>query len=183
MAAVSKAAAPALLAIVLLSWGCRPKPKAPALIDEPVYQSDEGFRFLVPEGWIMTAKSNVPPGPVEKECTLVQYRPDSGDSSASLEISLMDLPEDANLADYLSGPSYSVRHWNSLGKVESIEAGGVSGKRFRFNGKADKSELAKEVTAFRRGGRVYFFTVVNSPKDTAASEQTRRSISGLVWTK
>lgn len=183
MAALSKMAAAALLATMLFCCGCRPKPKAPALIDEPVYQSDEGFRFLVPEGWIMTAKGNVPPGPTEKETILVQYRLLRGDSGATLEISAVDLPEDADLADYLSGPSYSVRRWNLLGKAESIEAGGVSGKRFRFNGEVDSSELVKEVTAFRRGGRVYFFTVLYSPKDTAAPEQARRSISRLVWTK
>jgi hypothetical protein len=183
MPAVSKTTAAALLATMLFCCGCRPKPKAPALIDEPVYQSDEGFRFLVPEGWIMTAKGNVPPGPAETETILVQYRLNSGNSSATLEISLKDLPEDADLADYLSGPSYSVRRWNLVGKAESIEAGGLSGKRFRFNGKADSSELAKEVTAFRRGGRVYFFTVLHSPKDAAAPEQARRSISRLDWTK
>jgi len=183
MAALSKTAAAALLAAMLFCWGCRPKPKAPALIDEPVYQSDEGFRFLVPQGWIMTAKGNVPPGPVEKETILVQYRLHSGASSATLEISLMDLPEDAALADYLSRPSYSVRRWSLLGKAESIEAGGVSGKRFRFKGKADSFELIKEVTVFRRGGRDYFFIVLHSPKDTAAPEQARRSINRLVWTK
>ena len=48
-----------MLAAVLLA-GCQPKPKAPALLDEPVFQSDEGFRFLVPEGWIMAARGNVP---------------------------------------------------------------------------------------------------------------------------
>jgi hypothetical protein len=183
MAALSRAAAAVLLATLLFCCGCRPKPKAPALIDEPVFQSDEGFRFLVPEDWIMTARANVPPGPAEKERTLVQYRRVSAEGNATLEISLIDLPEDADLAEYLSGPSYAVRHWNSLGKAESIEAGGASGKRFRFNGQANGSELSKEVTAFRRDGRVYFFTVLYPPKDAAAAEQARRSISGLVWTK
>src|SRR5689334_537493 len=91
-----------LLVVMLLGLGCQPKPKAPALLDEPVYQTDEGFRFLVPEGWIMSARANVPPGPVEKERLLVQYRRASGESQATLEVSMMDLPEDADLAAYLS---------------------------------------------------------------------------------
>ncbi len=182
MAAVSKIVAAASLAAVLLGWGCQPKPKAPALIDGPVYQCSEGFRFLVPEGWNMVAQANVPPGPVEKERLLVQYR-NSSENNATLEISLMDLPEDADLAEYLSGPSFSVHHWDSVGKAESIEAGGIKGTRFRFSGRAGSSELAKEVTAIRRGGRVYFFTVLYSPKEPAASEQVRRSIGRLTWTK
>ncbi len=183
MRAVSRAAAAASLLVLLLIWGCQPKPKAPALIDEPVYQSPEGFRFLVPEEWIMIAKASIPSGRVEKESLLVQYRRSSGEDNATLEISLIDLPEDADIANYLSSPSFSVRKWKPLGRPESIQTGGVSGTRFRFSGRADGSDLEKEVTAFRRGGRVYFFTVLYSPKDAAAVEQVRRSINGLTWTK
>lgn len=183
MRAVSKAVAAASLLALLLSWGCQPKPKAPALIDEPVYQSSEGFRFLVPEEWTMIGRASPPTGRVEKECLLVQYRRSSGDSDAMVEISLMDLPEDADLLEYLSRPSFSVRRWKSLGQPESIEAGGASGTCYRFSGRAGKSDLAKEVIVFRRGGRVYFFTVLYSPKDATAVEQVRRSINGLTWTK
>ncbi|HTU88491.1 MAG TPA: hypothetical protein VMF69_00190 [Gemmataceae bacterium] len=168
---------------VLLGGGCQPKPKAPALIDEPIYQSDEGFRFLVPDGWIMAARANVPPGPVNKERRLVQYRRSSGDFNAILEVSLMDLPEDTDLTAYLSRPSFSARHWEPSGQAESMEAGGVHGTRFRFSASIEGRKLAKEVTAFRRGGRVYFFTLLCPPKDAAAQEQSRRLIGGLVWTK
>lgn len=183
MRGVSKAAAAAALSIALLGCGCQPKPKAPALIDEPVYQSPEGFRFLVPEDWIMVARANLPPGPVEKERLLVQYRRSTDEGSATLEISRMDLPEDSDLAEYLSAPSFSVRRWRSLERAESIEVDGVKGTRFRFSGQVEGRELAREVTAFRRDGRVYFFTVLYSPKDTAAPEQVRRSISRITWTK
>lgn len=172
-----------LTAAALLGWGCQPKPKAPALIDEPVFQSAEGFRFLVPEGWIMAARANVPPGPVEKERLLVQYRRASGESNATLEVSLVDLPEQTDLATYLSRPSYSARHWEQSGQAESMEAGGMTGTRFRLRASIEGKELAKEVTAFRRGGRVYFFTLLYPPKDTAASEQVRRAIAHLEWTK
>jgi hypothetical protein len=173
-----------LLAVaMLLGGGCQPKPKAPALLDEPVYQSEEGFRFLVPEGWIMAARGSVPPGPVEKERLLVQYRRVHGDSQATLEVSLMDLPEDTDSAAYLSGPSFSARHWKLMGRPESMEVGGVPGTRFRFTAPVNGAELGKEITAVRRGGRIYFFTVLFSPKDATAPEQVRRSIGRLVWTK
>lgn len=184
MPAVSKVGAVALLAAVgLLGCGCQPKPKAPALIDEPVYQSEEGFRFLVPEGWIMAARATVPPGPALKERLLVQYRRSSGDSNAILEVSLIDLPDDTDVADYLTNPSFSAHQWKQRGKAEPIEAGGERGTCYRFLAPIDGKELAKEVTAFRRGGRVYLFTALFSPKDSSAPQQVRRSIGSLEWTK
>lgn len=163
--------------------GCQPKPKAPALLDEPVYQSDEGFRFLVPEGWIMAARGNVPPGRLDKERLLVQYRRAEGDSQATLEVSAADLPEDSDLADYLSGPSFSATHWNQTGQPEKLEAGGKPGVRYRFRADVRRERLAKEVTAFRRGDRVYFFTLLFAPSDATAPEQIRRAIGRLVWTR
>jgi hypothetical protein len=171
-----------LLAAVMLS-GCRPKPKAPALLDDPVFQSDEGFRFLVPEGWIMAARGTVPSGPLDKERLLVQYNRADGDAQATLEVSVADFPEDANLADYLSGPSFTASQWKQSGSQEKLDAGGRPGVRYRFSARVNKAVLAKEVTAFHRGGRVYFFTLLFAPADATAPEQIRRAISRLVWTK
>src|SRR5262245_1447579 len=85
-----------------LLLGCTPKPVAPALRDEPVYQNDqEGFRFLVPEGWSQNARTEVPPGPVEKERLLVQYKRRPPAKPATLEVSMADLPSSTNLATYL----------------------------------------------------------------------------------
>jgi hypothetical protein len=171
-----------MLAAVLPA-GCQPKPKAPALLDEPVYQSDEGFRFLVPEGWTMAARGSLPPGPLDKERLLVQYRRSADDKQATLEVSAADLPEDTELAAYLGGPSFSVSHWNPSGPPENLEVGGRPGTRYRFKARVGGSELAKEVTAFRRGGRVYFFNLLFAPSDAAAPEQFRRAVGRLVWTK
>jgi hypothetical protein len=170
------------LAAVLLD-GCKPKPKAPALLDEPVFQSDEGFRFLVPEGWSMAARGNLPPGKLDKERLLVQYRRTIGDTQATLEVSAADLPDNADLADYLSGPSFSASHWEPSGSPEKVEAGGRPGKRYRFTATVNRVKLAKEITAFRRDERVYFFTLLFAPADATAPEQIRRAIGRLVWTK
>ncbi len=121
--------------------------------DEPVFQSDEGFRFLVPEGWIIAAQANVPPGPLDKERLLVQYRRIAGDKQATLEVSLADLAEDADLTTYLSGPSFSASHWQPSGAAESLEAGGRRGSRYRFTARIQGAEPAKEVTVFRRGAQ------------------------------
>lgn len=172
----------ALLSAGLLA-GCRPRPKAPALLDEPVFQNAEGFRFLVPEGWIMAARGNLPPGALDKERLLVQYRRAESDSQATLEVSAADLPEDANLADYLSGPSFSATHWDRSGSPEKLEAGGQPGTRYRFTALINRAKLAKEVTVFRRGERVYFFTLLFAPADATAPEQIHRALGRLVWTK
>ncbi len=171
-----------MLAFMLLA-GCNPKPKAPALLDEPVFQSDEGFRFLVPEGWIIAARGNVPPGHLDKERLLVQYLRTDSDAQATLEVSVADLPEDANLAAYLSGPSYSARQWKQIGSQEKLEAGGRPGDRYRFTARINNAVVDKEVTAFRRGGRVYFFTLLFPHAEATAPEQIRRAIGRLVWTK
>lgn len=172
----------ALLAAALFA-GCRPKPKAPALLNDPVYQSDEGFRFLVPESWIMAARGNLPPGPLDKERLLVQYRRTAGDSQATLEVSAANLPDNADLRDYLSGPSFSAQHWAPSGSAVKLEAGGRPGVRYRFTAIVSGAKLAKEVTAFRRGERVYFFTLLFAPSDATAPEQIHRALGRLVWTK
>src|SRR2546423_15656230 len=77
----------ALCALLLL--GCDSKPRAPALMDDPVYQNDrEGFRFLVPDGWKQHARAEVPPGKSEKERLLVQYRRPAEGGEATLEVTL-----------------------------------------------------------------------------------------------
>jgi hypothetical protein len=173
---------PALLAVLLLG-GCRGRPKAPALTDEGVFQSDEGFRFVVPEGWIMAARGNVPPGTLDKERLLVQYRRAQGADQATLEVSAADLSQDTDLTAYQSGPSFSAKSWKPCSQPEPLNIGGVDGSRSRYSGSINGYALDKEVTAFRRGGRVYFFTLLFSPKDATAPEQAHRAIDQLVWTK
>jgi hypothetical protein len=171
------------LALLLLVCSCQPKPRAPALTDGPVFQSDEGFRFLVPEDWTMAARANLPPGPIEKERLLVQYRRLKSGPPATLEVSVAELPESTNLTEYLSGPSFSASRWKPSGEPVPLEAGGVRGTRYRFTPSVGKTDMVKEVTAFRRGGRVYFFTALSPPGDSSAPAQVRRAVESLVWTK
>jgi predicted Zn-dependent protease len=177
-----------MIGLLVAGWiagsGCQPRPKAPALLDEPVYQNDrEGFRFLVPEGWIMAARADVPPGPAQKERLLVQYRRANADKQAMLEVSQADLPEPTDLQAYLSGPSFGASRWKSSAAPEPIEVHGVNGTRFRLTAQVRGEQLAREVTAFRRGERVYFFTLLYAPADTSAPEQARRAVGRIVWTR
>ena len=173
----------ALLTALLLGCGCHARPKAPALTDDPVFESDEGFRFLKPEGWMIAARAAVPPGRLEKECLLVQYRRSDTGQGATLEVTAVDLPEDSSLSKYLTSPSFTVGEWKPTGSPEPLEVSGRTGQRFRFTGQGNPGRIDREVIAFRQGQRTYLFTLVYSPKDSSAPEQFRRAVRSIVWTK
>jgi hypothetical protein len=178
-----RAAGPlALIVAATLLAGCRPRPRAPALYDAPVYQNDtEGFRFVVPEGWSQYARSDVPPGKLDKERLLVQYRRMKSAKEATLEVSAADLPPSADLADYLAGPAFGVKDWKLKPPPEPVEVNGVAGTRYDFTGRVGKDDMTREVVAFRRGERVYFFTTLFFTQDATAQEQSRRAVSRILW--
>jgi hypothetical protein len=141
----------------------------------------EGFRFVVPEGWHQAARSEPPPGKLDQERVLVQYRQLDPEHPATFEVSAADLPAATDLAAYLAGPGYGAREWRLRGVPENLEVGGVPGTRYDFAARVDKDDLAREVVAFRRGERVYFFTAVFLAKDGTAREQFRRSVDRILW--
>ncbi len=167
----------------LLAIGCGSKPRAPVLNDDPVYQNNqEGIRFLKPTGWIQTAQANVPPGKRENETPIVAYSRDSGTFPASFRVSVIDLPETADLAEFLARRSYGVEHWSQTGTPEDIKVGSVTGVRYTFRGRPSKrEELVKEVVCLRRGERVYLFTAVYTPGDSEAQDQLRRVVESIIW--
>ena len=171
----------ALAALGGLLPGCDSGPRAPVLRDDPVYQNDkEGFRFMAPQGWVLSARSEVPPGKVEKETTLVDYRR-KGVKGASFLVTLIDLPSSTDLAEFLAGPSYGVKKWAADPKSTTVTAGGKDGVRHSFTGASGKEQRAKEVVYFRRGDRVYFFITVHGPQDVEARDQGRRVVDSLIW--
>lgn len=177
----------ALLAALLIVCaaalpGCTSRPKAPAIRDEPVYQNDqEGFRFLAPEGWTQRAKSAVPPGKVEKERLLVTYHRMGAEKPASLEVTLADLPESADLAAFLIGPAYGSDKWRPKGAAQPTDVNDVAALRHTFTARVGKDDLTREVVTFRRGERVYFFTGVFPTADSKAREDVRRAVGSVIW--
>ncbi len=167
----------------VLAGGCTHKPQAPALRNDPVYQNDrEGFRFLVPEGWVMVGNSNHPPGPATKNLMLVQYRRRTEDRRGMLEVDMIDLPPSTDVAAYLAGPSFGAKEWHRVGAVEPVQSGGLSGERYDFSGRVGgKDDMTKEVVVFRRGERCYLFIGLFPPADTAARAQVRQAVASTVW--
>jgi hypothetical protein len=174
-------AALVLVGLALLA-GCGSRPRAPALTNEPVYQnSSEGFRFLVPEGWVQTGKAELPPGTVDPEQMLVEYKQLTSEFPASLEVTAVDLPPSTNLSIYLADRLRKPGRWRQRAGAEQITVGGVSATRMSFSYTADKEEQVREVVAFRRGQRVYFFSGTFVAKDERAQQQVREAVNRISW--
>jgi hypothetical protein len=163
-----------------LAAGCSDRPRAPALRDEPVYDNPaEGLRFLTPEGWNQVARADPPPDPSGKDRLLVSYQSTGRGHPAVLEVSRADLPESEDLAARAASPSHGYGPWKPARPPESVEVGGAAATRFVMNAK----DMTKEVTAVRRGGRVYFFTLISGKADDETRQQARRVIGGATWSK
>jgi hypothetical protein len=173
----------ALILVASLS-GCRQRPRAPLLQDDPVYHNaTEHVRFLAPEGWTQHARSEFPPGPIPEEHLLVDYLHWTGDMPAILELSVVDLPESTDLLTYLTtkrAKSFGAQQWQVVSSGEQVEAGGASGQRFVMESN-EHAARTKEVTVFRRGRRVFFFIGVFLTGDMTARDQIRRAIKSIVW--
>jgi hypothetical protein len=171
-----------LAALLGLLPGCAPRPRAPALGQEPVYHNTAaGLRFLAPEGWAQVAKGEVPPGKQEKERLLVAYQRPTPGSNARLEVTCTDLAKGTDLAVYLAAPAFGVKSWQTAATAEALTAGGVASHRFIFTGRAGAEDLTREVVACRRGERVYFFTGLFQSGDTKARDEIRRAVASVLW--
>ncbi len=178
---------PALpLAVLLLSGlllaGCSGGPRAPALRDEPVYENaQEGFRFLAPEKWTQNVRAALPSGKLDRERLLVSYRRTEAGRPAQLEVSRADLDESASFAEHLAGPAFGSARWKARGAPEELTVGGARGERHVFAEPPGKDERVREVVAFRRGERCYFFGGVYLAADAKAREEIRRSVNSIIW--
>jgi len=182
MAATSRGFRLFLLSSLSVLAGCAEQPRAPALRDDPVYINErEGLRFLVPENWVQQGSANLPAGKLAKEHSLVRFVRKSRDKKAILEITVAGLEESADLAAHLAGPSFSAKGWHRTASREPVETQGLTGTRFTFTGRVGKDEIIKEVVAFRKGERVYFFNGLFFPGDNQARDQIRQTIKGTIW--
>lgn len=167
------------LVIVILQLGGS-RPRAPALVNEPVYQNQqEGFRFFLPDGWTIQARSEFPSGkPLPKERMLVQYK--RAKSGGSLIVSMVDLPESEAVADYLEKRLFPKDAWRPAG-VERLTLANLPAERFLYKGYGKMADQARETVVIRRGQRAYFFTTLYSANDTKIRDETRKALTTLTW--
>ena len=167
----------AFLPLVLLAAsGCRERPKAPPLVNEAVYQNSRiGLHFLAPEGWSVSSRVELPRS-LPKPIILVAYQQGKGESPAELEVLAADLADGADLERFLLEQRIGAAVWAVKIGPEPVTINGSEATRIvlRRNGKA-KGEVLREATAFRRGGRIFFFIVTFSANDIPARDAVRRA--------
>jgi hypothetical protein len=177
--------------------GCSRGPQAPVLSDESVYQNNrEGFRFDVPNGWTQIARGEIPPGTVEKERMLVEYKLLPGPNPAGLQVTCIDLSPQTNPEAYLAERMKTLGDWQKKGRGEKLSIHGRDAVRLQYLLKPFPSDFAKkmgtkapkpeaddlrEIVVFRRNERVYFFTAMLPSSDKKALGDIRRAIETIEW--
>lgn len=171
-----------LLLLVLIAAGCDSRPKAPALQDGPVFKEPrEGFRFLVPEGWKQLARGQVPPGKIPGERMLAEYKCLTCSRPGALMVSVADVPLSTSLSDYLTKNTRTGEDWKLSGPAEEFTINGVPAARITYLLRAGKQEAIREIVAFRRGERAYFFKGYYAGSDAASRQAIRTAVDTIVW--
>jgi len=164
--------------------GCDSRPSAPLLRTSPVYRSPhEGFRFLVPEGWIQQASSILPPGELEGETFLVRYRLRTPEQGAMLQVVCCDQSLTDDLREHHAGPSYRVERWKAAAEDqgETIRINEVPAERYTYTATVNGRSMSKEVVCFQRNQRIYSFVGLFWSSDDKAREQIRRAVESTIW--
>lgn len=173
-----------LLVLAVALAGCGGKPTAPPLVNEAVYQNDAaGVRFLAPDGWQMSSRAELPPV-LPKPIVLVAYLNTQGDRVAEFELVVADLPPEADAGKFLNEYRIGADKWLVAGPPAAVEVNGAAAQRYTLlrTKKKSKDEYQREVTVFRRGGRVYCFAVTFWTDDPAHRDAARASVASVTWT-
>ncbi|MDB5392236.1 MAG: hypothetical protein JWM11_7882 [Planctomycetaceae bacterium] len=172
----------ALILIYIVTSGCTGQPAAPILSNSPVYRnSTEGFRFLVPEGWIQTANSVLPPGKLSGEIFLVRYRVTSPEAGATLQVLCMTDDKSLNMEQHHGEGSFRAGKWNVDQPLQNIEINKIAAERITYKVSVDKREMSKHVTCFHHKGRVYSFVGLFWSDDDQARQQIERAAESVIW--
>jgi hypothetical protein len=174
---------PAIVALLLAgACGCADRPKAPPLVNDTVYQNDRiGLRFLAPDGWSLVTRAEPPSSPLPKPVILVAYQLVKGGSFSELQVLAADLADDADYGNFLIEHRIGAAGWTIKSPTETVSINGVEAIRVTLTRQEKRAEMHREATAFRRGGRVYFFIVTFAAGDSAARDAARQSVLSVNW--
>ena len=181
--------------LVLAAAGCGPKPPPP-------YHGPQGLRLTPPPGWVERARADAPGGdkleqtlsrqrklplppltPAGKgprERLVVQYERVESGNLAWLRVTEADAPPAASLESLLAGRA-PPGAWKRAGAPEALEVSGQPAARLALTGRHDDQEYLCEMTAVRRGDKVYFFTASLPAADGAGRAAARQAVAGAAW--
>jgi hypothetical protein len=128
----------------------------------------------------MIARADLPRGALTKPIILLTYLYNQG-QSAEFQLMAVDLPDDADLAQFLAEHQIGSSLWVVSPAPETVVINNESAIRYSMVRGTGKSEARREATVFRRGGRVFFFIVTFSITDTERRDQARKSIESVSW--
>lgn len=172
-----------LAIIAVFAAGCSRGPSAPLLTDSHVYQNAaEGFRFLIPDGWVQTASSALPPGNLAGPVFLVRYTLAAAEPGTMFTVVCMDESQAADLETYHRGPSFHIDRWTIVEPRKQIAVNDVAAERMVYRA-GEKQQTMKLVTCFRQHGRVYSFVGLYRAGDEMAREQIERTTGEILWNK
>ena len=170
--------------LVALACACADRPKAPPLTDEAVFQDDRvGLRFLVPAGWAVQSRAAVPDVPLSRTIVVASYRGPTGQRPPTLEVLAADVPADADLERWLAERGTGGETWVPRPPVKTVTINGAEATRFGQARAKGKEEYRRDVTAFRRGPRVYFFVVRHSAAEPDVPEAVRSTMESITWVR
>ncbi len=168
-----------VLLFAALVLGCDPGPRAPLLRDELVYHNrSEGIRFMVPEGWRVQVRAEIPRGPMPQERILVEYVRYTA-ILAVMQFSAVDLPESEEVGGYLQRTNIRTKEYTTSTTESDVPAGDRKGVRILFVNQG--AGPTKEVISIRRGPRVFFFTGLYARDDHRGRDAFRRAVESVVW--
>jgi hypothetical protein len=170
--------------LLLAASGCRERPKAPPLVNDTVYQNNKiGLRFLAPEGWSVVSRADLP-ATLPKPVILIAYQQNKGDSQGELEVLAADLAEGADLERFLIEHRIGAAAWAVKSPPEPVTINGAEAMRLVLaRPNKGKGESRREATAFRRGGRIYFFIITFAAGDGLARDAARQSVQSATWAR
>ena len=173
-----------LTAFLLVVAGCSDRPHAPPLTTEAVYQNDAiGLRFLAPADWPVQSRAILPVGRLVKPIILVSYQRVPGDKPAEFRVLASDLAPEDPLEHFLAGLQVGPETWSAPAGAQPLTVNGTEATRFVQTRTQGKEEYRREVTAFRRGDRVYLFLVNFPASDAASRDAVRTAVASVTWTK
>jgi hypothetical protein len=115
-----------------------------------------------------------------REHLVVQYERVESGNQAWLRVTEADVPPSAALEALLAGRA-PPGAWKRAGAPEPLEVGGQAAARLALTGRHDDQEYLCEMTAVRRGDKVYFFTASLPAADGAGREEARQVVAGAAW--
>jgi hypothetical protein len=114
---------------------------------------------------------------------LVSYQQLGVERPAEFTVLSADLPPDADLQAFLIADRVGPDAWTPRPPPGPVTVNGVDATRYLLTRRQGKDEIRREVTAFRRGDRVYFFLVTFATTDETVRAAVRASLESITWTK